>query len=733
MIAEVIELDIIHSDVDKIFDYIIPSCLMVEVGCRVIVPFGRRDVEGFVIGIKDNSDVPEGKLKAIKKILDEIPPLTPEIIDFSKYISNKYHATMTEVLRLMIPTEMRGGKVHEIFKTFVKPTEMSYENAMGQIRSNAKNQIALTEAVFGGESDYTLLATSYGYNTLKALEKKGIIEEYIEKVQRTPYEFMECKKEMFNLSDDQKKAVDTIENTDKLVTLIHGVTGCGKTEIYLKLFEKCLKNNETAIMLVPEIALTPQMVTKLRARFGDEVAIIHSGLSMGERFDEWWRLRLGEAKIVVGARSAIFSPLQNIGVIVIDEEHETSYFSEKSPRYSTHVLAKYLAKNNNAKLVLGSATPSIESYFLAKKGKYELVEISKRVNKKIMPNFDIIDLKREVRRGNNSVISSYLEKQIGEVLESKDQAILFINRRGYASYLQCMDCGYVCSCNDCDVTLTYHKYENALKCHYCGQRYKIPTRCPKCGGEHFKRGGFGTETVVKELEKKFPNARVLRMDRDNTKTKESHSKILQQFREKKADILVGTQMVAKGHDFPAVTLVGIINADMSLYFSDFRSAERTFQLITQVAGRAGRGDKKGSVVLQTYSPKHPIYDLAVHYDYKKFFESEVSLRQATHYPPFADILRIMIIGRDEKLVKQQARILYNNALEIKKAHEDTFSYLNGMKSPITRIESKFRYQIIARIIGEDREAVIEKVYNIIEKYKDRRVITYLEENPNNMY
>ena len=732
MIAEVI-VDITHSNVDKVYDYGITEGMNVSVGDRVVLPFGYQKIEGFVINTKEKTEVPLGKLKNVLEVLDDIPPLLPETLELAKFVSKKYHALQSEVLRLMIPSQMRGGKVRELYKNFVKQCDIEYGDAVKLIRANAKNQLGLIDAVWSGEKDYTMLADSYGYGALKALQEKNIIEIVQEQVSRVPYEFMETNKQTFKLTDSQQKAVDVISNTEKTVTLVFGVTGSGKTEIYMNLFEQAKAQGKSSIMLVPEIALTPQMVSVLRSRFDDEVAIIHSGLSAGERFDEWWRIRKGEAKIVVGARSAIFSPTENLGVIVIDEEHETSYVSESSPRYNTFEVAKERARISGAKVVLGSATPSIESYHNALNGDYELVEISDRVNKKAMPKFDVVDMKREVKGGNQSVISGYLKDEIESCLNDGNQSILFLNRRGFASFLQCEECGYVCKCNSCDVSLTYHKDEHALKCHYCGQKYVVPRICPECQGKHFKRGGVGTETVVNELQKMFPDSRILRMDNDTTTTKESHNNILQAFRKGQADILVGTQMVAKGHDFPSVTLVGIVNADMSLYFSDFRSGERTFQLITQVAGRAGRGDKAGKVVLQTYSPHHFIYNFAIKYDYKQFYEYEVNARKITSFPPFADIVRIMIYGEYEQKVRSVTRMIYNNMLDLKKNEDKTFSYFNGMKSPIKRIENKFRYQVIARLEGEKREEVIEKIYHIVEKFRENGVVSYVEINPNSMF
>ncbi|MDE6850102.1 MAG: primosomal protein N', partial [Clostridia bacterium] len=413
------------------------------------------------------------------------------------------------------------------------------------------------------------------------------------------------------LTAAQQGAVDYIENSPCRVNLIHGVTGSGKTEIYLKIIADKLKEGKSAIFLVPEISLTPQMLSQLRARFGGQAAIMHSGLSAGERFDEWWRLRTGEAKIAIGARSAVFAPLENIGAIIIDEEHDSSYRSETSPRYSTVEIAKMRAEYNDCKLILGSATPSVESFIRAKEGEYGLVTLTERINGRPMPEIIIADMRRELKRGNPSNLSRALKEELAQTLADGKQAIIFLNRRGYSQTVICTDCGYVAKCENCDVSLTYHSEENCLKCHYCGAKYRMLSACPECGGNHLRYSGTGTQRVVAELSQLFPSARLIRMDNDTVSGRDGHYKILKQFSEKKADILVGTQMIAKGHDFPAVTLVGILDADMSLHFSDYRSGERTFQLITQVAGRSGRAGDKGKVVLQTYSPENYILRYAV--------------------------------------------------------------------------------------------------------------------------
>ena len=426
------------------------------------------------------------------------------------------------------------------------------------------------------------------------------------------------------------------------------------------------------------------MLSQLRARFGGSAAILHSGLSAGERFDEWWRLRSGEAKIAIGARSAVFAPLENIGAIIIDEEHDSSYSSESAPRYETVEIASFRAEYNGAKLILGSATPSVESFAKARDGEYNLITLTERINGKSLPEIIISDMCKEVRSGNNTAFSRALRQELDETLKSGRQAILFLNRRGYSRHVVCRDCGYVAKCENCDVSLTYHSEENCLKCHYCGARYRMLNACPDCGGTHVLYSGTGTQKVVSDLKTLFPDARILRMDNDTVSGKDGHYKILRQFSEKQADILVGTQMIAKGHDFPAVTLVGILDADMSLHFSDYRSGERTFQLITQVSGRSGRADDKGKVVLQTCSPENHILRYAVNYDYKGFFDNEIALRKATCFPPYSLICRIMITCGDNDKAIAVLKEVYFACEELRKNSPDEFIFLNKMHSPVKK-------------------------------------------------
>ena len=586
MIAEVI-VDIAAGETDRIYDYLCDDDI--KAGSRVRAPFGGKIVSGFVMRLKETSDVPPGRLKRVFPCSDGLPALNPECLALAGKLTARYRVPMALSLRLFLPSEMRAGKVRELKKNYasllVPLSEMS-------LSKTAKNQRGAAEYLEkNGKTECGFLNGLFP-GGVAALEKKGYALVKKEQLLRDPYKGLEVEHFDRELTEDQRRAVERIERDERTVQLLHGVTGSGKTEIYLTLIAKCLKEGKSSIFLVPEISLTPQMLSQLRARFGRNAAIMHSGLSAGEKFDEWWRLRTGEAKIAIGARSAVFTPLENLGVIIIDEEHDSSYSSETAPRYNTFDVAYLRAKYNGCKLVLGSATPAVDTYKRAIDGEFGLIRLEKRINRKPLPEIVIADMRREVRRGNNSAFSAALREELDKCLKEGNQAILFLNRRGYSQTVICKECGYVAKCEACDVSLTYHRDEDCLKCHYCGARYRVPTVCPDCGGRKLSYAGTGTQRIAAELEKLYPSARVLRMDNDTTSGKEGHYKILKAFGEKRADILVGTQMIAKGHDFPSVTLVGILDADMSLHFSDYRSGERTFQLITQVAGRSGLAEEK---------------------------------------------------------------------------------------------------------------------------------------------
>ena len=723
MIAEVI-VDIAASETDRIFDYLCDDTTVV--GSRVRAPFGGKIVTGFVMRLKETSSFDLSRLKKISESGDELPAINGECLEIAEKITARYRVPKALTLRLFLPAEMRTGKVRELYKQFAENLRPVAEM---ELRKTAKNQIAAAQYLEEhGKTECAYLNNAFP-GGVAALEKKGYVKITKEQIFRDPYKTVDGVAPERELTEDQRRAVDTVLSDKRTVQLIHGVTGSGKTEIYLTLIAKCLKEGKSSIFLVPEISLTPQMLVQLRARFGRNAAILHSGLSAGERFDEWWRLRTGEAKIAIGARSAIFAPLENLGVIIIDEEHDSSYFSESAPRYSTFDVAKMRAEFNGCKLILGSATPAAETYKRAKEGEFGLIKLTKRINKRPLPEVTIADMRREVRRGNNSAFSAPLKEELDKCLASGNQAILFLNRRGYSQSVICKECGYVAKCEQCDVALTYHREDDCLKCHYCGTRYHTLKGCPDCGGVKLTYAGTGTQRIVADLQKLYPTARILRMDNDTTSGKEGHYKILKAFGEKKADILVGTQMIAKGHDFPSVTLVGILDADMSLHFSDYRSAERTFQLLTQVAGRSGRAEEKGKVVLQTYDPTNDVLRFACAYDFDGFYENEISMRAAMAFPPFSKIVRVLVTGEDEKRTIEALKTAYEGLEKLYLDNGDKFLFFNKMHAPIKRIQNKFRYQVLMRITDE---RLLEDIYEICAAVRSRDALVSVEENPSNL-
>ncbi|MBO7214858.1 MAG: primosomal protein N' [Clostridia bacterium] len=727
MIAKVI-VDIATSELDKIFDYKIGYSGATK-GSRVIVPFGKFKTEGFVIDVSSVSDYPEDKLKPIIRVVDEVPALTEENLRLAEFIKNKYHSSMASVLRLFLPSEMRKGKVRSKTATYLSLSDgISVSDMLSSLKKGADKQVAVIRFLQeNGKTKQAEVNEAFSPSSVTALKNKGYVIATEEKVIRTPYKDLSASGKRVSLTAEQQNAVNSVKNSNK-PTLIKGVTGSGKTEVYLQLIESVISEGKTAIMLVPEISLTPQTFSRLRSRFGDKCAILHSGLSAGEKFDEWWRLRSGEAVIAIGARSAIFAPLENLGIIIIDEEHDQSYESEASPRYVTDEIALYRAKLSNAKLVLGSATPKVESYLKATTGEYNLAEMKERVNGRPLPEIIIADMRDEIKHGNISPFSIALKTELKNTLDKGNQAIIFLNRRGFSQKVICRECGYVAKCLNCDVPLHYHKAEQVLKCHFCSAQYHMLTACPECGSVSINYSGTGTQKVVDERQALFPSAKILRMDNDTTQNKEGHFKILKEFSEKKADILVGTQMVAKGHDFPSVTLVGILDADMSLYFSDYRSGERTFQLVTQVAGRSGRADDSGKVVLQTYSPKNPVLQSSINYDYENFFKRECMVRKASYFPPFSHVLRLMVESEDEDLAISTLKSAFEKTREVYSKYHSSFIYFDKMKSPVKKIKNKYRFQVLARI-RDNYEDIENEFYKIANGLISRKVLCYLEVNP----
>lgn len=728
MVYEVI-VDISNSEIDKVFDYHAP--FDVDIGYRVLVPFGRRQIEGFVIGKKEHADT-HYDIKDIIMKLDDYPVILPEMVALARYMSSN-NLRFIDCLRLFIPAKLRGGRVKVLKRNYLyfNSEEYTLESALEGTKIQAKAQRAIIERLAKESSAVeSEINAEYSSSAVKALLERGVLIRMSVEENRTPQSFLSERKSV-TLTDEQRAAVEYISSGEPGTYLVHGVTGSGKTEVYMNLIERTLGEGKTAIMLVPEISLTPQMLGLFRARFGDKVGVLHSGLADGERYDEWRRLLSGEASVALGARSAVFAPIKNVGLIIIDEEHDSSYVSESNPRYFTSEVAEFRRKYNMAKLILGSATPSLETYHKAVIGDYKLVTLKNRVNKKELPELETVDMREEIKRGNTGIFSARLISALEQTLKDGNQAMLFLNRRGYASFLRCRECGFVPKCPNCEVSLTYHKEDNTLRCHYCGARYRAITKCPICGNEDIKEGKTGTEKIENEVKRIFPTARVLRMDNDTTTTKDAYLKILTSFGKGEADILVGTQMIAKGHDFKNVTLVGIIDADLALYYSDYRSAERTFQLITQVAGRAGRENKPGRVVMQTYNPKHYVYGFAKKYDYVGFYKKEINTRELTKYPPFTKIVRILVLSEYEDVARASADRLTMTLAEIKK-HAPGMRNLQKMQAPLKKLRSFYRYQIVLWLDNDVADELMPIIYEASNNANTDKATVFTEINPQQM-
>lgn len=724
MIAQVV-VDIPNDAVDRVFDYI--ALENTQIGMRVKVPFAGRLVLGYVIQLSEKSQIEPSKLKTIAKNLEQTPKLMPEILELCQFMSRHFFLRLSDCIRLALPSCVRLDSQHEQFE-YNLSLLLDIDTAINIIGKRAKNQLALIAFLNeNGTIDFLKAVDMFGRQSVNALVEKGIVLKSATRKMRNPS--VESATEQKNiLTPAQANAVQTMQNQNKTF-LLKGVTGSGKTEVYMTIIEQAIKQGKTAIMLVPEISLTPQMMQRFNSRFPSDVAVLHSRLSDGERFDEWEKIFSGKAHVVLGARSAIFAPVKNLGVIVIDEEHDSSYVSENNPRYDAHTVAEHRARANNCPLILGSATPSLESYNKAINGEYQLVELKQRINGSEMPDIEIVDMTGEVMDGNMSPFSKSLVAKLDRCIKDKKQAILFINRRGFASFVMCRECGYRAKCDDCEVSLVYHKEDNQLKCHFCGKKYRMLTNCPNCNSTNIRYGATGTEKVCEELANMFKDVPIFRMDNDTTRGKDGHKKILSQFSQTAPSILVGTQMIAKGHDYPLVSLVGILDADVSLYNSDYKSNERTFQLVTQVAGRAGRKNADGHVVLQTYAPKHYVYRFAQNYDYEGFYAKEINVRQTTMFPPFSTILRILVSSVSDERAKEVTKKIFDRCQELKQKEGRSILFLQAMPSPVKKIQTKYRYQILTRFVPSDRiTAEFYAASDLIEK----DVSIFVETNPNNL-
>ncbi|KMT21449.1 primosomal protein N' [Clostridium cylindrosporum] len=593
--------------------------------------------------------------------------------------------------------------------------------------SKARKQIELVKFLLDSKQRYFSIPElvdkfSTSNSIVRSLVEKGVLIKSQEEIDRSPIT-EDYKYGRFSLTADQEYAINTvIENFKygKRTVLIHGVTGCGKTEIYLNLVEKFISEDYGSIIMVPEIALTPQTVERFKGRFGDKVAILHSRLSDGERYDQFRKIKSGYYKVVVGARSAVFAPVKDLKLIIMDEEHEFSYKSESSPRYLTHDIASFRIKRSGGILILGSATPSIESYYKAKNGEYALIKISKRVKSIPLPEVKLIDMKNELLVGNKSMFSRELYTGIGNNLKSHDQTILFLNRRGHSTFVSCRSCGYVCECESCSVTLTLHQGSRKLKCHHCSRQYDIPSICPKCSSKYIKYFGAGTEKVEKEVEKYFSNAKISRMDVDTTRKKGSYEKIYKEFKNREKDILIGTQMVSKGMDFSDVTLVGVISADISLNIPDFRASEKTFQLLTQVSGRSGRGNKKGKVIIQTYTPSHYALQYAMNHDYDGFYNREIEIRRLLNYPPFSNLMHVLFTCENPSTLEGKVNYIGDKIKENVK-NEDIV-VIGPSPCHLLKIKDKYRWHMIFK---GNVDSIKVKVLDLIQKNMQNKDINFM--------
>lgn len=705
-----------NKNIDKIFDYNVDDNIKskIKIGIRVEVPFGHQMLEGFVLEIKDKSNLTN--LKNIIRIIDEDIVLNDELIRLGKSMKNETLSTLISCYQVMLPKALKAKKGNIINKKY----DIYYKLVEKEGKFNNKQQLIIDKLKEKELIEREKLL-EISPSSLKTLLKNNNIIEVKKEHYRVDYQ--EKNDLIKKLSDDQEEVVSNVCLDSNDVYLLHGVTGSGKTEVYIKLISKVIQNKKTAIVLVPEISLTPQMVNRFSEVFGKRIAALHSALSEGEKYDEWRRINKGEVSIVIGARSAIFAPLNNLGIIIIDEEHSNSYKQDNNPRYDAKEIAKQRAKTNNCPVLMGSATPSLESYARAQKNSYKLLSLPRRINGKELPKVNIVDMNNEIRKGNYH-FSELLLNSIKEKLEKKEQIILLLNRRGYSSFITCKNCGYTIKCPNCDITLTYHKTSNTLRCHYCGYGTKLPNICPECVEKSIKDLGVGTEKIEEELHK-IIDARILRMDFDTTSRKGMHKKMINSFKNHEYDILLGTQIVAKGLDFDNVTLVGVINSDTSLNIPDFRSSENTFSLLSQVAGRSGRSEKPGSVIIQTYNPNHYAIEYTKKHDYIGFYNEEMNIRRNLKYPPFFYICYLKISSKDYDLASKEAN-------KIKKSLEQNLTesiILGPSPANVFRVNNVYRYGII---IKYKKEKNLYNVLNmLVEHYKINNKLTLdIDFNPN---
>lgn len=719
MYADII-IDITHEKLDKVFQYRIPSRLEGElsVGMEVLVPFGRgnRETKGYVIGVSQACSYDEAKVKEILSIPGNAMAIEGKLVALAAWMKEQYGGTMIQSLKTVLPIKQKeNAKVKRRVRLLLNE-EDGKEKLDFYLEKNQRARARLLAALLDEPVlDYELVSHKLNITlaVIRTMEEQGIVALESEQVYRNP---VKGKVEIngITFTEEQTSAIgkfwEDYEQGHRGTYLIHGVTGSGKTEVYIEMIRRVAAQGKQAIVLIPEIALTYQTVMRFYRNFGDRVSIMNSRLSQGERYDQMMRAKEGEIDVMIGPRSALFTPFPNLGLIVIDEEHETTYKSEQVPRYHARETAIARARMEGASVILGSATPSLEAMYRAKCGEYELLEMKNRSGMQDMADVYIADLRKELKDGNRSILSIRLQEMMADRLEKGEQIMLFLNRRGYAGFVSCRECGHVMKCPHCDVSLSSHK-NGRLVCHYCGYEEPKPKTCPECGSLHIGEFRAGTQQIEEIVKQQFPAARVLRMDMDTTKQKDGHEKILAAFSNEEADILIGTQMIVKGHDFPNVTLVGVLAADMSLYSDDYRAGERTFQLLTQAVGRAGRGTKRGEAVIQTYSPEHYGIVTAAAQDYEAFYEEEIRYRQLMGYPPTENLLAVLVTSEDEPVLELGCKYLKEYALRVRK---NAKLEIIGPASPgIGKINDVYRKVLYLK--AEKYDTLI-KMKNYLEQY-----------------
>ena len=710
--------------VDQTFFYHVPKLLEnnIKIGVRVRIPFGNMILDGFVLGISDNSSYDNSKIKDIINVIDEEPVLNKEMLLLGKYMSDNLLASLSSCYQVMLPKALKAEVKSNI--------KIKYDRYLHRIKSieeidryidNCKYESQINLLCKLKEGDILITKMSSSINTII---KYGFASIIYEECKRYKYDGISNYKRV-NLTDKQRLVSDTIISSfGKSDTfLLYGVTGSGKTEVYMDVIEKAINNGKSAIMLVPEIGLTPQIVGKFISRFGNVISVLHSKLSDSERYDEYRKITDGEAKIVIGTRSAIFVPFNNIGVIIIDEEHTSSYKQDNNPRYSAINVAEWRSKYHNCPLVLGSATPSLESFAKAGNHVYKLLSLTERAGGSVLPIVNIVDMKEEVKKGN-FILSDMLKNKISEVLSKGEQAIILLNRRGYSSTISCKECGYVYKCPNCDITYTYHKSSNNLKCHYCGYSMVLPNKCSICGSDNLKDYGLGTEKLEETLNSLY-KARIVRMDVDTTSKKGQHQKIIDDFGEHKYDILIGTQMIAKGLDFPLVTLVGVVSIDSSLTSPDYRASENTFQLLSQVSGRAGRSESKGEVIIQTFNPDHYAITLAKNHDYIDFYKEEMKIRKMLKYSPYYYMVLVSITSKDYELGFKEANKIGSY---IRNNISSDSIVLGPTMANMFKVNNIYHYQIIIKYRKDDSLMKVLK-FIIDMQVRNNKIDVSIDFNP----